>query len=141
MARSLERADKFFSSLSREELLKEVTPGRNRLIYLWGHLTATHDRMRTILGLGERLRPEFDVIFLSTPDKASLLPSVEEIRRWSDEVNGTLLKDVQTLSAKDWLGKHASVSDEDFATDPLRNRFLSCWAGRNTCPTIWGKQR
>jgi DinB family protein len=120
---TLERADKLFSNLSAEELLKEVAPGRNRLIYLWGHLAATHDRMRTILGLGERLRPEFDVIFLSTPDRASDLPPVEEMKRWWDEVNRTLREGFATLSATDWLQKHTSVSDEDYAKDPLRNRF------------------
>ncbi len=54
----VERADKLFSSLTEDDLLKEVAPGRNRLIYLWGHLTAIHDAMFPILGLGERLHPE-----------------------------------------------------------------------------------
>jgi len=35
----VERADKIFSNLAEDQLLKEVAPGRNRLIYLWGHLT------------------------------------------------------------------------------------------------------
>ena len=65
----VERANKIFSSLTEDELLKEVTPGRNRLIYLWGHLTAIHDAMFPILGLGERLHPELDAIFVSSPDK------------------------------------------------------------------------
>jgi hypothetical protein len=120
---TLERADKFFSSLSPEELQREVAPGRNRLIYLWGHLAAVHDRMRATLGLGERLCPEFDAIFLSAPDKASALPPVEEIKRCWDEVNGASSDGFRTLSAADWLGKHESVSGEDFAKDPLRNRF------------------
>src|SRR5258706_13956921 len=62
-----ERTNKIFSSLTEEELLKEVAPGRNRLIYLWGHLTALHDALSPILGLGERLHPEFDAIFVSAP--------------------------------------------------------------------------
>src|SRR6267142_6805959 len=65
----VERTNKIFSSLTEEELLKEVAPGRNRLIYLWGHLTALHDAMFPILGLGERLHPELDAIFVSAPDK------------------------------------------------------------------------
>jgi hypothetical protein len=65
----LERANKIFSSLTEDELLKEVAPGRNRVIYLWGHLTAIHDAMFPILGLGERLHPELDAIFVSSPDK------------------------------------------------------------------------
>jgi len=36
----VERADKVFSNLSDSQLLKKVVaPGRNRLIYLLGHLT------------------------------------------------------------------------------------------------------
>jgi hypothetical protein len=38
----LERADTLFSGLSDDELRNEVAPGKNRLIYLWGHLTAVH---------------------------------------------------------------------------------------------------
>ena len=65
----VERTNKIFSSLTQDELLKEVAPGRNRVIYLWGHLTAIHDAMFPILGLGERLHPELDAIFVSSPDK------------------------------------------------------------------------
>jgi len=54
----LERTDKMFSNLTEEQLLKEVAPGKNRLIYLWGHLTASHDAMFPILGLGSRVHPE-----------------------------------------------------------------------------------
>jgi hypothetical protein len=39
----VERADKIFSNLAEDQLLREVAPGKNRLIYLWGHLTAIHD--------------------------------------------------------------------------------------------------
>ena len=38
-------ADKLFGGLSSEEVLREIAPGRNRLLYLWGHLTAIHDAM------------------------------------------------------------------------------------------------
>jgi hypothetical protein len=36
----IEQADRLFGSLSSEEVLREIAPGRNRLLYLWGHLTA-----------------------------------------------------------------------------------------------------
>ena len=49
------RADKLFGSLSSDDVLREIAPGRNRLLYLWGHLTATHDAMLPLLGLGEHL--------------------------------------------------------------------------------------
>src|ERR1700687_3771523 len=40
----IERADKLFGGLSSEEVLREIAPGKNRLLYLWGHLTAVHER-------------------------------------------------------------------------------------------------
>lgn len=121
---AVERADRLFPVLSEEQLMKEVAPGKNRLIYLWGHLTAVHDRMLPLLGFGERLHPEFDVLFLSNPDKTiPELPPVKEIKSAWDEVNGRLLTGFASLSASEWLQKHTAVSEEEFAEDPLRNRF------------------
>jgi hypothetical protein len=121
---AIERADRLFPVLSEEQLIKEVAPGKNRLIYLWGHLTAVHDRMLPLLGFGERLHPEFDVLFLTNPDKTvAELPPVKEIKIAWDEVNGKLLTGFASLSASEWLQKHTAVSEEEFAKDPLRNRF------------------
>src|SRR5260370_31723634 len=66
----VERADKLFGSLSPRELEQEVAPGRNRLIYLWGHLAAVNDALLPLLGIGERLHPEFDGMFISKPAKS-----------------------------------------------------------------------
>jgi hypothetical protein len=52
---NVERADKLFGGLSSEQLEQEVGPGRNRLIYLWGHLAAANDGLLPLLGIGERL--------------------------------------------------------------------------------------
>src|SRR6266550_2491126 len=121
---NLERADKMFSGLSDQEVLKEIAPGKNRLIYLWGHLTATHDAMLPLLGIGQRLHPEFDVAFISNPDKSQAgIPSVELVRKALREVNGRLFEGFASLSAADWLKKHGAVSEEDFLKEPLRNRL------------------
>ena len=120
----IERADKLFSNLSEEQLQVEVAPGKNRLIYLWGHLTAVHDRMLPLLGLGERLHPEYDAPFLTNPDRATpTLPPAADIKKTWDEVNSKLFAAFLTLSGDQWLEKHASVSAEDFAKDPNRNRY------------------
>jgi len=37
------------------QLEQQVAPGKNRLIYLWGHLTAVNDGLLPLLGIGERL--------------------------------------------------------------------------------------
>ena len=120
----LTRANKTLSNLTDDQLLKEVAPGRNRLIYLWGHLTAIHDAMFPILGLGERLHPELEAIFVSSPDKTGAqLPPVGELRNSWDEVNSKLLSLFASLSADEWLQRHYAVSEEDYAKDPTRNRL------------------
>jgi hypothetical protein len=120
----IERADKLFSSLSEEQLMVPVAPGKNRLIYLWGHLTAVHDGMLPLLSFGPRLHPEFDAPFLSNPDKASPgMPAAGDIRKSWNAVNRKLSEGLASLQPADWLHKHTSVSDEDFAKNPLRNRF------------------
>ena len=120
----LERANKTLLNLPEDQLLKEVAPGRNRLIYLWGHLTAVHDAMFPILGLGERLHPELDAIFVSSPDKtAAQLPPVGELRKYWNEVNDKLLSQFDGLAADEWLQRHYAMSEEDYAKDPTRNRL------------------
>ena len=52
--------------LSEEQLLQEIAPGKNRLIYLWGHLTAVNDALIPLLGFGERLHPELDAMFFAS---------------------------------------------------------------------------
>ena len=121
---SIERADKLFFALTPEQLQKEIAPGKNRLIYLWGHLTAVHDRMLPLLGMGPRLHEELDEPFLTKADKAvTNLPSADVIKKAWNEVNGKLRDGFAKLSSAEWLQRHASVSEEDFAKDPLRNRF------------------
>lgn len=120
----IDRADKLFGGLSSEEVLREVAPGRNRLLYLWGHLTAVHDAMLPLLELGERLHPEFDAAFVSNPDKSRAdIPSQEQVRQAWNSVNTELSKGFEKMSLSDWLKRHSAVSAEDFAKDGSRNRF------------------
>ena len=120
----IERADKLFGSLSSDEVMREIAPGRNRLLYLWGHLTAIHDAMLPLLGLGVRLHPEFDGAFVSNPDKsAAATPSHEKVREAWNAVNGDLRKGMEGMSWPDWLQRHTAVSEEEFAKDTSRNRF------------------
>jgi hypothetical protein len=44
-------SQQFFSSLTSEELELEVAPARNRLVYIWGHLTAVNDAFFRSSGL------------------------------------------------------------------------------------------
>src|SRR5438874_13460041 len=121
----LDRADKLFGGLSSEVVLREIAPGRNRMLYLWGHLTAMHDAMLPLLGLGDRFHPEFDVAFVSNPDKSqAAIPSHEQVRQVWKTVNGELWKGFEKMSWSDWLQRHTAVSEEDFAKDASRHRFV-----------------
>jgi hypothetical protein len=74
--------------------------------HLWGHLTAIHDAMFPNSPLGERLHPELDAIFVSSPDKArAQLPHVGELRKYWDEVNGHLLSGFATRSAEELVAE------------------------------------
>ncbi|MEO7363454.1 MAG: DinB family protein, partial [Gemmatimonadaceae bacterium] len=78
---NLKTVDTFFSELSDEALDVEIAPGKNRLIYLLGHFASVHDRMIALLGVGERLHPELDALFLSARDREVVIPAASEIRR------------------------------------------------------------
>jgi uncharacterized damage-inducible protein DinB len=120
----ISRFDKNLAALSDEQLQKQIAPGKNRLYYLVGHLTAVHDRMLPMLALGDRLHPEFDEPFITNPDRALPDPvSASELRQAWTEVNAKLTAAFEAFTPSDWLQKHTAVSDEDFAKDPTRNRF------------------
>jgi hypothetical protein len=123
------RLDQRFASLDGEQLQKQIAPDKNRLFYLLGHLTSVHDRMLPLLGVGERLHPELDEVYITNPDRKLADPlSAADLKKVWSEVNAALISAVEKFSADDWLKKHGAVSDEDFAKDPTRNRlavFLS----------------
>jgi hypothetical protein len=118
------RVDKILGELDDEHLQRQVAPGKNRVFYLLGHLTATHDRMFSLLGLGDRLHPELDEAYLTNPDGKLADPlSATELRRVWSEVNNRLTAALERFTLEDWLQKHTAVSDEDFVKDPTRNRL------------------
>jgi hypothetical protein len=110
-------------SLNEEQLLVEVAPGRNRILYLWGHLTAIHDGMFSILRLGERLHPELDAIFVTQPDRSTPIPTPAEISRCWADIHTALLSAFTALAPHEWLERHGNVSAEEFAENPTRNRL------------------
>jgi len=118
------RLDERFAPLDGEQLQKQIAPNKNRLFYLLGHLTAVHDRMLPLLGIGERQHPELDEVYLSNPDRklSDPLPAADLKKAWS-EVNAAITSAVEKFSVDDWLKQHTAVSDEDFSKDPTRNRL------------------
>src|SRR5216684_4312420 len=121
---NVERADKLFEALSPGQLEQEVAPGKNRLIYLWGHLAAVNDGLLPLLGIGERLHPEFDGMFISNPDRSvQLTVSGQSLKAAWQEINQKLWEGFSKFSASDWAQRHTAMSEEDFEREPHRNRF------------------
>jgi DinB superfamily len=121
---NVEQAEKLFGGLSPEQLQQEVAPGKNRLIYLWGHLAAVNDRLLPLLEIGERLHAEFDAMFIANPDKSvPLTVSEQSLKAAWQEINQKLWEGFAKFSDSDWAQRHMAVSVEDFEREPHRNRF------------------
>ena len=121
---TVDRTGKLFANLSQEQLLEEVAPGKNRLIYLWGHVTAFNDALIPLLGFGPRIHPELDLMFVSNPDRT--VPNIllgEDLKIIWQQTSEILLTSFTKLSVADWLQKHRAMSEEDFLREPHRNRF------------------
>jgi hypothetical protein len=113
----------FFGKYDEAAYQNEVAPTRNRAIYLLGHLIAINDGMLPLFGLGERLYPELQEVFL-VPDKSvAELPSLTELKQKWETLNTTLGDHFNHMKATDWLDRHNAVTQEDFETDPLRNKL------------------
>jgi DinB superfamily len=123
---NMDRTGKFFASLTPEELELQVAPARNRLIYIWGHLTAVNDAIYPLFGFGPRRYPELDKMFVTNADgAASQIPSGPELKEIWMQLDAGLWDEFQKLSASEWLQRHQAVSPEDFVREPHRNRYAS----------------
>ena len=121
---SLGQASAFFSNLTDEEFLRPIAPGKNRVIYLLGHLAAVHDRMIPLLGIGDRQYPHLDETFITSPDNpATPMPSPNELRHAWTTVNNVLTQHLRDWTPEEWLQRHTAVSPEDFVKEPHRNRL------------------
>jgi|SRR6218665_1718627 len=120
----IKRADTLFKSLTDEQLLQQVSPGRNRGVYLLGHLAAVHDDMFALLGIGERKYAHFDEAFLKNADKngVELFP-IAAVRHAWEETNTRLAEAFAKMTAEEWFAKHTRMTDEDLAKEPHRNRL------------------
>lgn len=120
----VERATGLLNTIGDAGLAAAIAPGRNTGIYLLGHLTAHHDAMLPLLGLGTKLYPELEAVFIKSPDGAGLVqPGLEALKQYWQEVNATLLEKMEALSAEQWFTRHSHVSEEDFVKEPHRNKL------------------
>lgn len=120
----VQNANKLFNELSDTQFQNEIAPGRNRGIYLLGHLIVVNDKMLPLLGFGPQLLPQLDEVFLSKPDKSvGEIPKVDELKKqWNTSVT-ELSKHFNSLNTEEWFTKHTAVSEEDFKKEPHRNKL------------------
>ncbi len=106
-----------------EQLQKQIAPNKNRGIYLLGHMVVVHDDMLPILGFGEIQYPEINELFKAPDDLDSKLPSAQVLREYWKNISEVLDRNFATLTPEQWMQKHNSVSAEDFAKQPHRNKL------------------
>jgi uncharacterized damage-inducible protein DinB len=121
---SVKNCDALLNAISNEQLDKEISPGKNRGIYLLGHLIAVHDHMLQLTVFGDLKYPELKPIFIDAPDKTiKEIPSAEQLRAiWKEQCEDIKQK-LEGLSADNWFEKHTAVTAEDFAKEPHRNKL------------------
>jgi len=118
------RMNSVLAKLSDEELSASTAPGRNTGIYLLGHLAAVSDGMFTFLGIGERLNPAMDEVFLHNPEESNLeKPSIAELKGYWNKVNAVLSEKMNQIAPEEWFNRHTAVSEEDFSKEPHRNKL------------------
>lgn len=121
---SILNLNKHLGELTDEDLQNEIAPGKNRGIYLLGHLVAVHDDMLILLGMGEKLYPQLHEPFIQQPDKvATQIPSVAELRDMWTKQNELLQQKFAAQTTDQWFEKHTAVSQEDFVNEPHRNKL------------------
>lgn len=111
-----------FHSLSEPELQREVAPGRNRLLYLWGHLTAVSDSLFPLLTIGPKLYPDLESMFLSNPDRSlSNYCTGAYVKEASERIHHALWDVFNRWTVREWLEPYAAAKHAN--GDPTRNRF------------------
>lgn len=121
---SLKNWNDALNAISDEQLQQEIAPGKNRGIYLLGHMIAVHDDMLTLLNLGDKLYPALREPFLSSPDKAIAdIPSAQELRAYWTNQCEVLKQKMDSVAPEEWFEKHTAVSAEDFSKEPHRNKL------------------
>lgn len=121
---SIKNFDSLLNNLSDAALMKEIVPGKNRGIYLLGHLIAVHDDMLRLLDMGEKQYPELFEPFIKTPDNVNTaMSSITDLRKMWSEQSALLKQKFDKLTAIEWFDKHTAVTADEFKNEPHRNKL------------------
>lgn len=120
----IDRTSKFIDSLNDASMMREIAPGKNRIIYLLGHLVAVNDNINTLFGSGERLFADYYDVFVKNPDRSDLpMPEAAKVREAWKASNAQLSALFARMSVDEWLSRHTSMTDEDLVREPTRNKL------------------
>lgn len=118
------RTSRYLDSVGDEAFDHEIAPGKNRISYLLGHLIAVNDRMIELFEMGERSYAHLDDVFVKNPDRSGLpAPDAATLRRQWNEQNKQLSSIFEKMTSEQWFGRHTSMTDEDLAKEPSRNKL------------------
>lgn len=118
------RVTKLLDSLTDDQLMAETAPGRNRGVYLIGHLAAVSDGLFTLFGWGERLYLQLEIPFVKNPDRSNAdMATPAEVRIYWKDIYTKLTEAIKIASPDEWFARHTSVSEADFAKEPHRNKL------------------
>jgi uncharacterized damage-inducible protein DinB len=118
------RVTKLLDSLSDDQLLAETAPGRNRGIYLIGHLAAVSDALFALFGWGEKLYPQLEIPFIKESDRfSSDTTTPAQVRKYWKDIYLQLAESIKNASTNEWFEPHTAVSEADFAKEPHRNKL------------------
>ncbi len=121
---SVKNCDDLLNAFSDDQLQREISPGKNRGIYVLGHLIAVHDSMLVLLNMGEKKYPALSKPFLEEADRSvAEIPSAKELRAMWNEQKEDMKQKFESLKSENWFEKHTAVSAEDFSKEPHRNKL------------------
>jgi uncharacterized damage-inducible protein DinB len=120
----VKRFNSFLETITAEQIAKEIAPGKNTGMYLLGHLVAVADGMLPLFGIQDKLYPELFEPFVVKADKSGFtFPSFETLKEQWKTVTETLDGHFKNMDTNSWMSRHTSVSEEDFAKEPHRNKM------------------
>ena len=112
-----------FVSFREQHAMEPVGPGKNRVIYILGHLIVASDCFLAALELNGRCYPEYDELFLTPQHPANEYPAYDLLLQQWVSINEILSAYLRQLSPADWKSKHNYISETDFIFEHKRNKF------------------
>jgi len=119
----IEETTELFELLGDRFATEPVAPGKNRVIYLLGHLLVIHDGIFEALELGKRSYTHYDELFLTPQHPANKYPPYDLLLHKWISLNKTLTFQLRHIPFDEWRSKHHYISDTDFALHPTKNKF------------------